>query len=444
MITFGHRARRAGTLAIVALLLAAAAPAPSAQAPAPPFSANDRYRLQGMLRNAYETVKKEYYDPTFHGLDWDARYKEYEAKMQQAASLNAGVTLVAAFLDGLRDSHTYFQPPSRSYRVDYGYDIRMIGDAAHIAAVRADTDAAAKLKPGDRVLAVNGGPITRETLRTMQYVLGTLSPQPSTRVRVRDAQGTEREVMVQTKVSPGRPLRDFGGVDAGTDASDLVIDPSEADRFQPRAVEVDGAMILRLPVFFQEDAEVDKLIAAARKHPALVLDLRGNPGGLVRTLRRFVGGLFDRDVVIGERVGRGRRSRVTASTRGDRAFTGRLVVLVDAASGSSAEILARVVQLESRGTVVGDRSAGAVMEARIFPVADLGDTLLFYGFAVTSADLIMKDGKSLERTGVTPDELRLPTAEDLAAGRDPALAHAVSLVGITIDPVKAGQLFAKR
>jgi carboxyl-terminal processing protease len=431
-------------LSVAAAAAAVAAPlAQSAQAPQSTFSANDRYKVQGMLWNAYETVKKEYYDPKFHGLDWDARYKDYEAKMREAPTLNAGVMLVAAFLDGLKDSHTYFQPPSRAYRVDYGYDIRIIGDAAHIVEVREGTDAATKLKVGDRVLAVNGGPITRETLRTMQYVLGTLSPQPATRVLVRDVQGAEREVAVQTKVSPGRPLRDFGGVDAGSDASELVLDPSEADRTRPRWARFEGAAVLRYPVFFQKDEEIDALIAEARKQPALVLDLRGNPGGLVRTLRRFVGGLFDRDIVVGERVSRGRKSRISASTRGDRAFAGKLVVLVDAASGSSAEILARVVQLESRGTVVGDRSAGAVMEARIYPFADLDSTLLFYGFAVTSADLLMKDGRSLERAGVVPDDLRLPTAEDLAAGRDPVLAHALSLVGVTLDAVQAGKLFGK-
>jgi C-terminal processing protease CtpA/Prc len=53
----------------------------------------------------------------------------------------------------------------------------------------------------------------------------------------------------------------------------------------------------------------------------------------------------------------------------------------------------------------------------------------------------MADGKSLEGTGVTPDETVLPTAEDIAAGRDPVLAYAAKLAGLEIDPVKAGKLF---
>ena len=53
----------------------------------------------------------------------------------------------------------------------------------------------------------------------------------------------------------------------------------------------------------------------------------------------------------------------------------------------------------------------------------------------------MSDGQSLERVGVTPDELLLPTAEDLAARRDIVLTRAVELAGGKIDPVKAGALF---
>ncbi|HKO60647.1 MAG TPA: hypothetical protein VJV03_05765 [Pyrinomonadaceae bacterium] len=55
----------------------------------------------------------------------------------------------------------------------------------------------------------------------------------------------------------------------------------------------------------------------------------------------------------------------------------------------------------------------------------------------------MTDGKSLERVGVVPDELMIPSGADLAAQRDPVLSHAANLAGINLDPAKAGALFPK-
>ena len=63
------------------------------------------------------------------------------------------------------------------------------------------------------------------------------------------------------------------------------------------------------------------------------------------------------------------------------------------------------------------------------------------GDKCVDADIIMTDGKSLEHFGVVPDELRLPTAQDMAAKRDPVLAYAVSLLGGKITPAEAGALF---
>ena len=69
------------------------------------------------------------------------------------------------------------------------------------------------------------------------------------------------------------------------------------------------------------------------------------------------------------------------------------------------------------------------------------DVVAQYGASVTDADIVMTDGKSLEHVGVTPDKPMLPTAADMAAGRDPVLAYAASLLGVKLDAEKAGTFF---
>lgn len=424
------------TFVIVVALTATAL----AQAPAS-MPANDLHKVRTMLREGYETVKKEYYDPTYHGIDLDARFKEYDERLKAAPTMSAGLTMVAGFLDGLKDSHTYFMPPARSFTLDYGYRLAVIGDDVYVERVRPGTDAEARVKPGDRVMSINGTGVGRESFTRMQYLLQVVQPQPSTRLVVRDPAGAERTESVTTQVTPGRVQRDiFGG--GGAELQDLELrDEAAAHLVRQRHIERDGVMIWKMPWFFTENSEIDGIMSIARKQQTLILDLRGNPGGLVDTLQRLLGHVFPANVPIGTRVTRKGKSQLTVKSRGADAFSGKLIVLIDAASASSAEIFARVVQLEGRGTVIGDRSSGAVMEAKMSQFAQAVPGIILYGFAVTDADLIMKDGRSLEVGGVIPDEKLVPSGEDLARGRDPVLARALKLAGIDMDPIDAGKLF---
>jgi len=186
--------------------------------------------------------------------------------------------------------------------------------------------------------------------------------------------------------------------------------------------------------------QVDGLVDKFKNRKGLVLDLRGNPGGYEQTLLALIGHFFDHDVKVGD-IKRRKESKPLIAKSEGKPYTGKLIVLIDSQSGSAAETFASVMQTEKRGTIVGDRSAGAVMRARWYQHQVGLDNVVPYGVSITDADLILTNGKSLEHLGVEPDEAKLPQPADLAARRDPVLAYAISLVGSTLTPEKAGSLF---
>src|SRR4029077_9669469 len=91
-----------------------------------------------------------------------------------------------------------------------------------------------------------------------------------------------------------------------------------------------------------------------------------------------------------------------------------------------------------RGFIVGDHSSGMVMESRPYRHGISLDSPISYAISVTEADLVLTDGKPLEHIGVEPEILVLPTSQDLANKRDPALAKAAGLVGARLSQEEAG------
>jgi C-terminal processing protease CtpA/Prc len=280
---------------------------------------------------------------------------------------------------------------------------------------------------------VNGYAAIREDAWKIDYVFRTLRPQPGLRLVLRSTDGSERQVDAMAELRPR------------TQDPWQLIDQYEHmwQDHRPKYQEFGNkAIVVRLLDFAFDNDRANEILDKVRSHEALILDLRGNPGGYVDFLIRFLGGMFDHEVKIANPVGRKPMKPSLTRTRGGKTFTGKLVVLIDSRSASASELFARVVQLARRGIVVGDRSSGKVMESRIH-VHEVGTNggMFRFALAITEADMVMSDGKSLEHTGVLPDERVLPSPADMAAGRDPALSRAAALVGVELTPEAAGKLF---
>jgi carboxyl-terminal processing protease len=409
------------------------------------FDRIERERTLRMLDNVKDQLKKHYYDPTIRGMDVEARFKAAEEKLKQAASLGQAFGIIAQALLDLNDSHTFFSPPARAVSVEYGWQMQAIGDQCYVVAVKPGSDAEAKgIKQGDLVVSVDGFKPTRKELWKMEYYYYQLSPRPGMRLVVQSPGQEARQVDVAAKVRPEKRVLELSGKNANLDVNEIIRESEDfaqlrRHRFQKLA---GGVVIWKMPTFSFLPEQVDSIMGEhVRGNGTLILDLRGNSGGYVMTLERLAGYFFDRDIKIADRKGRKEMKPMVAKTRGKDIFTGKLIVLVDSKSASASELFARLVQLEKRGVVLGDTSSGAVMQS-IFHPQEMGvNTIVMYGTSITDADVIMSDGKSLEHTGVQPDELLRPTGEDLANKRDPVLARAAQLASIKIDPAIAGAMF---
>jgi C-terminal processing protease CtpA/Prc len=341
-------------------------------------------------------------------------------------------------LDELNDSHTFFFPPRRPYKHDYGFQMQMIGDRCLVSRVRPQSDGDAKgVRPGDEVVAMNGYAPTRDNLWKMNYVNNTLRPQPFLRLDLRSPSNTQHQIDVVAKMqSNGMQVKEL------RDTLNDLIRESEDARYLMRAhtVELGDLLILKLPIFFFSEMQANDMIDKARKHKALILDLRSNPGGAVDSLKYLLSNLFENDITVAERVRRNDRKSVVVKVHRS-PYMGKMVVLLDSNSASASEVFARIVQLEKRGPVIGDHSSGSVMESEHYSYHTGFDVVAFFGASITDADLIMTDGKSLEHVGVTPDETVLPSAADLASNRDPVIARAAEMLGFKITPEEAGKFF---
>ncbi len=397
-----------------------------------------------MLRTARDEVRKNYYDPTFHGIDLDARFRTFDSGIDNAKNTGDIFTVVAAFLAGFKDSHLFFEPPSRTTKYEPGYEMRIIGDRCFVTNVKPKSSAAAQLHPGDEILSLNGFALARRDMSDAEYYFRLLAPRTVDRLEILTPDGTKRTVDVQEKTKIDRKIVDLSDLLNDADLWNLLRHGEDAEYLErERVFKSNSAVIWKMASFHLERDKLGAIMSDVKKRSALILDLRGNPGGYTSSLQQVLGEFFDHDVKIADRVMRkpGKPEIAKHWTLTGKPFAGKLIVLVDSGSGSSAELFARVVQLEHRGTVIGDHTAGEVMEARNYGEQIGADTAIYYGFSITDANLIMADGKSLEGTGVTPDELILPTPADLAAGRDPVLARATELAGDPITPEAAGRLF---
>ncbi|RPI24035.1 MAG: hypothetical protein EHM61_18235 [Acidobacteria bacterium] len=393
-----------------------------------------------MIRVLKEEVPKNFIDPGFFGVDLQGALTAADTKLDKAESLAQVYGIIAQPLFNLNDPHTFFIPPKRNARLDYGFQMRMIGDKAFVTAVSPASDAAKKgLKAGDEIISVTGFTLTRGNIWKYVYINYIVRPGTTPQLVVKGPDGKEKKLAPSSKVTQNEPVLGFDATtDGKLDSKNMinwVID--EARMRKHRFEEIGDLIIWKAPHFDMNETTMNGLMGSVRKKGSLVLDLRENVGGHEENLERLAGLFLDHEVKICDFQGRKPVAPLMARGSGD-CFKGKVVILTDSATSGAAELLARFLQLEKRATVIGDVTAGSVLRARLHRF-DMGENP--FAASISEAAPVMSDGVCIERVGVTPDELVLPTAQDLADSRDPVLSRAAKILGVELDPVKAGALF---
>lgn len=142
----------------------------------------------------------------------------------------------------------------------------------------------------------------------------------------------------------------------------------------------------------------------------LIMDLRGNPGGLLVAAVEVADKFVDRGNIVITR-GRNPQEDFTYTARDEGTWRVPLVILIDQDSASAAEIFAGAIRDHHRGTIVGTRSFGKGSVQGIFPLSFTGA-----GVRLTTAKFYSPNGRPYSRVGVEPDVYVHRTAKPIPAG----------------------------
>ena len=412
----------AGIGVLVVLLAAALAAARAEQAPVLSW----RDLGVAAFDSVWRTVNDTYFDPAFGGLDWPAVRDELRPRVAAAASADDQRAVIGDMLGRLGQSHFALissAPDAAALRgpATVPFDVRVVDGA--VLVTRVDEQGAVPLRPGDTIVRIDD--------RGVPAILATVDPGDPRRAElswrlVNAVFSGERGSVVRLAIrSPGGDVRDVA-VERRVGPGDLVtvgnLPPmrTQLDAVERRTANGRRVGVIRFNIWM---AAVGEPFAAAvdrfREADGLIIDLRGNPGGLADMIRGIAGHVVNEPLVLGRMRMRGLdlefRANPRRSTRDGRSvtpFAGPVAVLVDELTASASECFAGGLQSLGRARIFGTRTAGQALPASTQQLVS-GDVLLY-----AVGDFVTSTGQRLEGGGVVPDTVVQVEPQALALGHD--------------------------
>jgi len=255
------------------------------------------------------------------------------------------------------------------------------------------------VRTGDKILEVDGEPTSGMSL--MEAVS-----------RIRGTKGTTVVLLI---LHPG-------------DTTPVVIEIVREE------IELDSVYLDMLPddianiqITYFSERTPDELDAALKQtlqsgSRGIILDLRGNPGGLLNSVVDVASEFLDGAIVYYEADGAGYIINQRLASSGGLATDVPLAVLVDRGSASGSEVLAGALQDHERALLIGTKTYG---KGSVNILQGLSDGSALY---VTTAYWLTPNQYLIQGIGITPDFEVEITAEDIASGRDPQLEFAIDYI----------------
>ncbi len=381
--------------------------------------------------HVWNKVNDSFYEETFNGVDWDQVKTTYETRVKKAKSSKELRTILNEMLNELKLSHFGI---SKTFGEDdeatnlsgdhLGIEIRLIEGKVVIFEVEKKSAAKrAGLKPGMILTSFEDEPmaqiideleLTPDSTRLSRLIatrslLEKLSSPPDGKTTLKTAHSTNT-----FDFKPGFYQGERGRMGNET---------SLPFSFKTRLLGKDKKVrLIAFDMFLpQLMLRLNKAIAQAQSEKAsgLIIDLRGNPGGIGIMATGLIGRLIDKELDLGDMNNTTGNFPFHAFPQ-EGAYLGPIAVLVDSFSASTSEIFAAALQEHNRARIFGRPTAAAVLPSYIeeLPNGDL------FQYAIGDFVTALKKTK-LEGKGVTPDEIITLDPALLRAGTDPDLKAAL-------------------
>lgn len=396
---------------------------------------SNRDLMRMIAQGVADIIDKNFYDPKLKGVDWKAEQEETKKKIAASEKVGEMYAAIDAMVRKIDDSHTRFLPPWQTQEPRFGLQMKPFGEQVRIWRIKENGPAAkAGLQLGDTVLAINGIVADRKHYFETQYFYKLLRPAGTMVLDiVRD--GNRQRVTIQADIHTRFGVEVVGDTYRWYD----YVREEETDYNEnPYRYQRGDVGVVKIPEFRFDHDLAEQALVKVKGSSAVIVDLRGNLGGDVLELERFTGHFHKEETEIFKALERERQEVIKSKPQQPSFADVPVVVLVDSESASASELFARHMQLSGRATIIGDKTMGAVSMAQIYRQKIGASPVVFYGAQTTIGRAVFPDGQDLEKVGVTPDNLCIPSAFALASKKDPCLELAISVLKTKLSEKKAG------